>query len=43
MTVDHVAYDALIKPWKINALDPAVLFSTVYSALVYGIYYSFFE
>ena len=30
-------------PWKINALDPAILFTTVYTALVYAIFYSFFE
>ena len=26
-----VLYDALIKPWEINAKDPAVLFTTVYT------------
>ena len=35
--------DALIKPWEINALDPGVMYSTVYTGLTYGIYYSFFE
>lgn len=43
MTINEVAFEALVKPWEINALDPAVLFSTVYTALVYGIFYSFFE
>lgn len=43
MSARNVAFDALIKPWQINALDPAVLFTTVYTALTYGIYYSFFE
>ncbi|RFU23778.1 hypothetical protein B7463_g12560, partial [Scytalidium lignicola] len=43
MRVGDVARDALVKPWQINILDPAVLFSTVYTALIYGIYYSFFE
>ena len=38
-----VLFDALIKPWEINILDPAVLFSTLYSALTYTIFYSFFE
>lgn len=42
-TARQIAFDALIKPWEINALDPAVLFTTVYMALTYGIYYSFFE
>lgn len=39
----QIAFDALIKPWEINILDPAVLFTTVYTAITYGIYYSFFE
>jgi DHA1 family multidrug resistance protein-like MFS transporter len=39
----RIAFDALIKPFEINILDPAVLFTTVYTALVYGLYYSFFE
>ncbi|KAF2487204.1 major facilitator superfamily domain-containing protein [Neohortaea acidophila] len=39
----EIAVFALVKPWEINALDPAVLFSTFYTALIYGIYYSFFE
>jgi DHA1 family multidrug resistance protein-like MFS transporter len=43
MNAKEIAIDALIKPWQINALDPAVLFSTFYTALTYGIYYSFFE
>ncbi|KAE8445003.1 hypothetical protein EG329_014009 [Mollisiaceae sp. DMI_Dod_QoI] len=43
MTAKERAFDALIKPWEINALDPAVLFSTFYTSLLYGIFYSFFE
>jgi DHA1 family multidrug resistance protein-like MFS transporter len=43
LSAKHIAFDALIKPWEINILDPAVLFSTIYTALVYGLYYSFFE
>lgn len=43
MTAGAVAYEALIEPWKINALDPAVLYTTIYTALVYAIVYSFFE
>ncbi|KAI5361852.1 Putative major facilitator superfamily, MFS transporter superfamily [Septoria linicola] len=39
----EVLYQALIKPWEINAKDPAVLFTTIYTGLIYGIYYSFFE
>ncbi|KIW01717.1 uncharacterized protein PV09_06894 [Verruconis gallopava] len=33
----------LIMPFKITALDPSILFINSYTALVYGIYYSFFE
>ncbi|OQE34936.1 hypothetical protein PENCOP_c015G08910 [Penicillium coprophilum] len=36
-------YQALVIPWKINALDPAILFSTIYIGLVYAIFYSYFE
>ncbi|KAL4958669.1 MFS general substrate transporter [Aspergillus stella-maris] len=43
MNPREIAFNALIKPWEINALDPVVLFSTFYMALTYGIYYSFFE
>ncbi|KAL1866237.1 hypothetical protein VTK73DRAFT_4852 [Phialemonium thermophilum] len=43
MSPREIAFQALIKPWQINVLDPAVLFSTFYTALTYGIYYSFFE
>jgi len=38
LTVYH-----LTMPFKITALDPSVLFINLYTALVYGIYYSFFE
>lgn len=34
---------ALIKPLEITAKDPAIAFVNLYTALVYGIYYSFFE
>ncbi|CAG5187872.1 uncharacterized protein ALTATR162_LOCUS11811 [Alternaria atra] len=36
-------FDAIIKPLEICVKDPALLFINVYSALTYGIYYSFFE
>ncbi|KAL2817193.1 major facilitator superfamily domain-containing protein [Aspergillus granulosus] len=39
----HILSNAIIKPAQINVLDPAVLFSTVYTSLVYAIFYSFFE
>ena len=35
--------DALIKPLEITLKDPAIAFVNLYTALVYGIYYSFFE
>ena len=38
-----IALDAVIKPFEIMIKDPAVLFTNVYTALTYGIYYSFFE
>ncbi|MCJ1275484.1 hypothetical protein MMC21_003287 [Puttea exsequens] len=38
-----VIWDALIKPLEITIKDPAIAFVNLYSALVYGIYYSFFE
>ena len=34
---------SLIKPWEINLKDPALLFTTFYFGLLYGILYSFFE
>jgi DHA1 family multidrug resistance protein-like MFS transporter len=43
MSLSEVTYNALLIPWQINALDPAVAFSTFYTALLYMIYYSFFE
>ncbi|KAL3453039.1 major facilitator superfamily domain-containing protein [Aspergillus insuetus] len=38
-----ILYNAIMKPAQINVLDPAVLFSTIYTSLVYAIFYSFFE
>lgn len=32
--------DALIKPLEITIKDPAVLFVQIYTAIIYGIYYS---
>ncbi|CAH0059622.1 unnamed protein product [Clonostachys solani] len=43
MKFSHVFLDALIKPLEITIKDPAVLFVQVYTAIIYGIYYSFFE
>ena len=38
-----VLAENLLHPAQITVQDPAVLFATVYSALTYAIYYSFFE
>lgn len=35
--------ESILTPLKITFLDPAMLFINVYSSLIYGIYYSFFE
>ncbi|KAJ5912308.1 major facilitator superfamily domain-containing protein [Penicillium tannophilum] len=43
MRISDVAVDALIKPMEITIKDPAVLFVQIYTAIIYGIYYSFFE
>ncbi|KAJ6105624.1 hypothetical protein N7512_009141 [Penicillium capsulatum] len=43
MRVSDVAIDALVKPMEITIKDPAVLFVQIYTAIIYGIYYSFFE
>ncbi|KAG9256467.1 major facilitator superfamily domain-containing protein [Emericellopsis atlantica] len=43
MRFRHVLVDAIIKPMEITIKDPAVLFVQVYTAIIYGIYYSFFE
>jgi DHA1 family multidrug resistance protein-like MFS transporter len=43
LSLRKVAYDALVIPWKINLLDPAICFSSIYTGLVYSIFYSFFE
>ncbi len=38
-----VLIDALIKPIEITIKDPAIAFVNIYTSIVYGIYYSFFE
>ncbi|KAK2595965.1 hypothetical protein QQS21_006495 [Conoideocrella luteorostrata] len=43
MKMSSVFLDALIKPIEITFKDPAVLFVQIYTAIIYGIYYSFFE
>jgi MFS transporter, DHA1 family, multidrug resistance protein len=43
LSVGAIVYESLYRPTQIMILDPAVLFTNLYTALVYGIYYSFFE
>ena len=39
----EIAVEALWRPILLMLLDPAIAFTSVYVALLYGIYYSFFE
>jgi len=43
LSVRDVAVESLWRPVQMMVLDPAIAFTAVYTALVYGIYYSFFE
>ena len=43
MTPREVAIDALWRPFQLVLLDPSIMFTAVYTALIYGIFYSFFE
>jgi MFS transporter, DHA1 family, multidrug resistance protein len=43
LTPSSIFVDAIIKPMEITIKDPAIAFVNLYSALIYGIYYSFFE
>lgn len=43
MSVTGLVWENLYRPIQMMALDPAVLFTAIYTALIYGIYYSFFE
>ncbi|EXJ66397.1 uncharacterized protein A1O5_10549 [Cladophialophora psammophila CBS 110553] len=43
MKYSEVFFDAIIKPLEIMIKDPAVAYTNIYSALLYGVYYSFFE
>jgi DHA1 family multidrug resistance protein-like MFS transporter len=38
-----IVIDAIVKPIEITIKDPAIAFVNVYTAIIYGIYYSFFE
>jgi DHA1 family multidrug resistance protein-like MFS transporter len=43
LSANGILVDALIKPLEITIKDPAVFFINIYTALFYGIYYTFFE
>jgi DHA1 family multidrug resistance protein-like MFS transporter len=43
MSASGILFDALIKPIEITIKDPAIFFVNIYTALFYGIYYTFFE
>src|SRR5690242_911145 len=38
-----ILWEAIVKPIEIMIKDPAIAFVNIYTALTYGIYYSFFE
>jgi len=38
-----IVFDALVRPVQLIVMDPAIGFTAVYTALIYAIYYSFFE
>ncbi len=42
-TFRSVLVYALVKPLEIMIKDPAILFTNIYTAYMYGTYYSFFE
>ncbi|KAF2022559.1 MFS general substrate transporter [Setomelanomma holmii] len=39
----QLTYDALVIPWKISTLDPAILLISMYTGLVYAVFYLFSE
>lgn len=43
MKPSAIVVDAIVKPIEITIKDPAIAFVNVYTAIIYGIYYSFFE
>jgi DHA1 family multidrug resistance protein-like MFS transporter len=43
LTARDVAVEALWRPFQLMLLDPSIAFTAVYTAIVYGIFYSFFE
>ncbi len=43
LTASGILISALVKPIEITLKDPAIAFVNFYTALFYGIYYTFFE
>jgi DHA1 family multidrug resistance protein-like MFS transporter len=43
MTASDIAVEALWRPFQLILLDPSIAFTSVYTAIIYGIFYSFFE
>ncbi|OCK82814.1 MFS general substrate transporter [Lepidopterella palustris CBS 459.81] len=43
LTPSAIAVEALWRPIQLILLDPSIAFTAIYTALIYGIYYSFFE
>lgn len=43
LTPSAIATEALWRPFELMLLDPSIAFTAVYTAIIYGIFYSFFE
>lgn len=43
LTPRAIATEALWRPFELMLLDPSIAFTTVYTAITYGIFFSFFE
>ncbi|KAJ4339460.1 hypothetical protein N0V87_003158 [Didymella glomerata] len=43
LSASAIATEALWRPFQLMLLDPSIAFTAVYTAIIYGIFYSFFE
>lgn len=43
LSARDITIEALWRPFQLVILDPSIAFTAVYTALIYGIFYSFFE
>lgn len=43
LTPSAIATEALWRPFELMLLDPSIAFTAAYTAIIYGIFYSFFE